>query len=80
MCCTKNRAQQIRNIERFRHKIDCAAVEGSLPNLFAMVGGDEDDRQIWLLQSDASLQFDPVHSRHPDVGNETNRLRKSPRL
>jgi hypothetical protein len=75
-----NHPQQIRNVERFRHKVDCAPVKGSLSNLLAIVGGDEDDRQIWPLQSDAALQFDSIHSGHPNVGNETKRLLKSPRF
>jgi hypothetical protein len=42
-------------IERFIHKVDCAAVEGSLSNLIIKMGGDKNDRQFWVVNLKAAL-------------------------
>jgi hypothetical protein len=42
-------------------------------------GRNKDDRQLWKLESDTALQFDPVHSWHQHVRNQTNRSGNGPR-
>ncbi|HXP40503.1 MAG TPA: hypothetical protein VN833_09530 [Candidatus Acidoferrales bacterium] len=67
-CCEKVRA-----IEWLVQKIDCAFVEGRLSSFSAIVGRYKDDRQLWTHESDATLQLDPIHSWHANVGYHTSR-------
>jgi hypothetical protein len=73
-----DRFQQIRCVEGFIKKRNGSFVEGSLSNLLIMVGGYEDDRQLWALQSHAALQLDSVHAWHPNIGDQTSRAAQRP--
>ncbi len=39
-------------------------------NLFASVGGDEHDRNGWMIAANRSYQGEPIHARHLHVGDD----------
>ena len=65
--------EQVRGVKWFIQKINGAIVESSLSNLSVIVGRDKDNRQVWTLEPDATLQLDATHTRHSDVCNQTRR-------
>src|SRR5262249_48853044 len=50
------------------------------PRLFIVVGRDEDDGNRGTSGVQPLLQFEPAHSRHPDIGNQTIRLQNIGRI
>ena len=73
-------AQQIRGVERLVQESGGTLTEGSLSNLIVIVGGDQDHRQLGILEPDAALQFESVDARHPHIRNQADRRLGRPRL
>src|SRR5262249_53403316 len=71
-------AQQTPGIERLVHEIHGTPIESSPPRFVVKVAGYKDDRQPWILCSDAPLQFESIHSWHPNVSNHATRSHDRP--
>jgi hypothetical protein len=72
--------QQVRPVEWFIHEGDGAAFERSPAHFIVDVSGYKDDRQLGIVDSDPSLQFNAIHPRHSHIGDQTGGLGQFPGL
>ena len=69
-----DRSEQLPRVERFVQESNGPFVECSPPNLIIVMGRNKDDGQLRAQGSDAALEFNSAHSRHPDIGDQTGRV------
>ncbi len=75
-----NGPQQFFAVKRLVKKVNGAFFQCAVSNLIINVSRNQYDWQPGIRYPDPPLQFETVHSRHSNVGNQTCSLSKGARL
>ena len=75
-----DRGQQVPGVKWLVKETRGALAESALPGLVIVVTRNEDDRQVRALELNPPVEFEPVHSRHANVRNQTDHRLKVARL
>ena len=66
----RDRRDQMVGRERLGQEVERSVPQGRHRHRHVAMTGDQDHRQVGIERADAGEQLQPVHPRHPDIGND----------